>query len=353
MKKYKFNNNEHILVVTSSAILTGTLMLSTLSSCSRINNETDNLISSDINLSNESESVISSETSISSETTNTESYSFTWEFYDTEEFEKIIRKKFNTSITNYIVYYGFSEEFCDEFDKYVSNKLGRSCKDVPLKKANYFFDYIMKDSDTRHIYDDYEKFKRKCLNTDKAWLSTLNNKLIMSYFVQNQLTFGERVQLENFKSLMGENSYVYTTPDKILVANPKTGNFDKSYKYNKYELNELLMRYNAIIYTLAADNSIKTYNLSEKPEVIELYNKHLKQFYGENAPQIGQVVTREQYMAIYGEEPLDLSYIPGAVMQVPQETMASPVSYIDYNNYTVYYNPNYNMTSEQDTGRTR
>ena len=247
-------------------------------------------------------------------TTTSESYAFTWEFYDTEEFEKIIRKKFNTSITSYIVYYGFSEEFCDEFDKYVSNKLGKTCKDVPLKKANYFFDLIMKDTNMRHRYDDYETFKHKCLNTDKAWLSTFNCKLIMSYFVQNQLSIGVRIQLENFKSLMGENSYVYTTPDKILVANPKTGNLDKSYKYNKYELNELLMRYNSITYTLAADNSIKTGNLFEKPEVIELYNKHLKKFYGEKAFQLGEVPTKEQYIAIYGEEPLDLSYIPGAVV---------------------------------------
>ena len=353
MKKYNLNNNEHVMIITSSAILTGTLMLTTLSSCSRINKETDNSMSRDINISSESESSISSEHSTSSENTTTESYDFTWEHYDTEQFEKIVKNEFGTSIRRYIVYYGFTDEFSNAFTKYVNSKWNTNYKSVPFKKANYFFDHIMSIDDVRHRYDSYDNFKLKCLDNEKDWLSIFNNKLIMSYLIQNQIPFGERIQVDNFKSLMGEKSYVYNNPDEILVANPKTGNYNNSYKYNKLELNELLIRYNAVIFTLAADNSIKTGNLSEKPEVVELYNQHLKKFYGENAPQIGQVMTKEQYIAIFGEEPLDISYISGAIMQTPQETMASPVSYIDYDNYNVYYNPNYDMTGEDDRGRSR
>jgi hypothetical protein len=52
----------------------------------------------------------------------------------------------------------------------------------------------------------------------------------------------------------------------------------------------------------------------ETEEAIKIFNDLLKQYYGDNAPQIGQLITREQYIAIFGEEPLDLSYIPGVVV---------------------------------------
>ena len=109
--------------------------------------------------------------------------------------------------------------------------------------------------------------------------------------------------------------------------------------YSKYELVELLQAYNSMIYKLCTDNSIKTCNLFEKPEVIMLYNQHLKQFYLIDV-KLGEVLTKDKYIKMMGEEPLDLSYIPGAVVQRPQETFASPATNIDYN-YNVYYSPSF------------
>ena len=40
-------------------------------------------------------------------------------------------------------------------------------------------------------------------------------------------------------------------------------------------------------------------------------------------PQFGKVMTKEQYKAIFGEEPLDLSYIRGATNN-PFAVIASP-----------------------------
>lgn len=67
-------------------------------------------------------------------------------------------------------------------------------------------------------------------------------------------------------------------------------------------------------------HGIKDHDLLFKTDLVEILNQHLVQFYGQNAIQIGQVPTKEQYRAIFGEDPLDLSYIPGAVVNDAQVT---------------------------------
>lgn len=353
MKKLALRKNDRALLITSTSILTGTMLVTTLSSCSKIEKQTN--ISMDPTVTNGYESVepsYSSDVSNTIETSETESYDFIWEYDETEAFEKIVHKKYNMSIAQYICSYGFTDDLNRSYTDFINGRFAKNYKSVPFKKANYFFDYINRDYDVRHYFDDFEHFKKGCLRNDKARLSGFNNKVVLSYLIQNDIPLGELVPIENFKSIMGDDLYKYDPTLKTIGQNPKTGNYERSYVYNKNELVELLQAYNGVIYKLCTDNSIKTSNLFEKPEVVELYNKHLGQFYKIDI-KLGQKLTKEQYIAMYGEEPLDLSYIQGAVMQVPQETMARPVSYIDYNNYNVYYNPNYNMYSEEDTGRTR
>ena len=298
-------NNKHSYKLVPCLALICSLLLSGCSQSAGSSNTTTTSVNT------------SSTTTTEVTTTTTESYNFTWEYYDTQAFEKIVKQKYNNmTIAAYVSYFGFSEEFNKLFTDYVNNKYDTNYKSVPFKKANYFFDYIMAGNDIRHRFDDYKNFKRICFNGEYADLSSLNNKLILSYLIQNNIKLGEFLQLDNFKSFMGDELFTYKGwSSKLILKNPKTGNYDKSYKYNKYELYELLLTYNSKLYMLCADNSIKTCNIFESPEAISIYNQHLKQFYGDNAPQIGEVMTQEQYIAIYGEEPLDLSYIPGAVVK--------------------------------------
>ncbi len=270
-------------------------------------------------LNTASSSVDTSSTTTVEVTTTTTSYNaadyqFSWEFDENEAFEKVMHDKFNLSIAKYICYYGFTDDLNKVYTDFINSRFGTDYKDVPFKKCNYFFNYINRDYDVRHRFDDYEKFKRKCFNAEDACLSTFNNKLILSYLAQNNIPLGETIPIENFKSLMGDELYKYEGGSKLLIKYPKLGNFDNTYKYNKHELLELLQRYNTILYGLCVDNSIKTPNLFEKPEVIEIYNSHLKEFYGIDI-KMGEVLTKEQYKAMFGEDPLDLSYIPGAVVK--------------------------------------
>ena len=56
--------------------------------------------------------------------------------------------------------------------------------------------------------------------------------------------------------------------------------------------------------------------IADNPEELERVNGYLIRFFGDNAPQVGECITREQYIAIFGEEPIDLSYIPGAIVEL-------------------------------------
>lgn len=341
--KYNIKSNSQVLKVYSCSVLAGIMLATTFASCSKIDKETvipeseSTYTYESITTSNPTSS-FATPSDVQSEPVEEEVYSFTWEYDETEAFEKVVKERFNISITTYIGYYGFTEELNVEFTNFINDRFKTEYKSVPFRKANYFFDYIMRGDSTRHYYDNYDKFVKLCLRNDKSFKSAYNNKLIISYLYHNNIVFGENIQLDGFKEFMGNELYEDDGGLSLLVTDTMLGNYDKSHQYSKYELLELLQLYNSNNCTLCTDNSIKTCNLFEKPEVIELYNQHLKTFYGENAPQLGQTITLEQYRAMFGEDPLDLSYIPGAVVNDSQVKGNAKVIYGDsIQNYTYVY----------------
>lgn len=347
MKNFKTNNKK--ICITTSSALAGVLLITTFAGCTKKEpDKSDNMTVETITSSTFSSTATESIT----ETSSSETYNFVWDYNASIEFDAYLNSKFNINISKYVMYYGFTDEFCQCFTDFCKKKYSLDCDSVPVSKANYFLDYI-NDSIHHDKNDDYDYFKMTKLDTENARVGTFSNKLIMSYLVQNRIPFGSRIPLDNLKSLMEGEVYTYDLGLRELNQDPKLGNYPSDHKYSKGQLFDLLRKYNFAIYYLCIDYSVKSGNVFDKIESFDKCNEHLKKFYGENAPQIGQVITPEQYEKIWGEKVLDLSYIQGAVMQVPQETMASPVSYIDYNNYNVYYNPNYNMYSEEDTGRSR
>ena len=232
------------------------------------------------------------------------------------EFDEYLKNKLQISVAKYVIYYGFTEDLNNVFTAFCNKKYGLDCKSVPFKKANYFLDHTTTGTITHNKRDDYEYFKLTALDED-ANRGTFRNKLIMSYLVHNKIPFGTRIPLDNLKSLMGAEVYTYDQGLRELNADPKLGNYPSDHKYTKGQLFDLLKKYNSAVYYLCVDYSIKSGIPQEDLSVFAKCNEHLKKFYGENAPQIGQVVTPEQYEKIWGEKPLDISYIPGALVSPP------------------------------------
>ena len=117
------------------------------------------------------------------------------------------------------------------------------------------------------------------------------------------------------------------------------GNYDSSYIYSNEEMYCVLLYYNYYTSRLCADEKIKTLDITDSPETCEIFNEYLRDYYGDNAPQYGQVMTREQYIYIFGEEPLDLSYLPDDSSRIEIEIptySAEPL-------YGEWYEPNGNL----------
>ena len=67
--------------------------------------------------------------------------------------------------------------------------------------------------------------------------------------------------------------------------------------------------------------------LHDTVEDTEATIEEVREKFGDNAPQIGEVPTLENYQSMVpGEEPIDLSYIPGAVVDVDNLRYTEPIN---------------------------
>ena len=206
------------------------------------------------------------------------------------------------------------------FDMFVDN--------IPLSEADYFYIIYADDSNNlnlsdhilTNVYQDYDKFadgyleEKETADGDDTYVGPFANKLVLSYLVQNEIPFGTVIPFGNFEALVGDvlnydARAVYREEEEHRhVKNPT-----RDEKYTTNDLEFVLEEYNYYLIQLCFDQRVKSTVFSEYPDREAVINGHLKQFYGRNAPQIGQVITKEQYRALFGEDPIDLSDIPGAV----------------------------------------
>lgn len=282
-------------------------------------------------------SSVDASTTTTAEITTTTSYNaadypFTWDNQATEDFNKYVKRKYNISLHSYAIEIGFTDELNKAFTDFINERWGTNYSSVPFKKANFFFNWICPDANNNYK-DRYDIFKASFLNKERVFNGGFANKLIMSYLVQNKIPFGSRISLENLKALVGEQVYTYDAGNKKILQNPKLGNYDSSYKYSKEELFVCLKRYNFDVYYMSIEypeKRIKSGNPLEDLEAFDKCNQFFIEFYGESAPKVGQVITPEQYEKIWGEKPLDISYIPGAIVNLPA-IIATPEGIITEN----------------------
>ena len=272
-------------------------------------------------------------------------YDFKWEKQDSADFDKYVQEKCDgVRLGSYIWCFGFTNELNEMFTDFVNTRYGTSYKFVPFSKVNYFRSYFISngESGNYHFKHDYEPFYNMCLRNDRF---TLNNKLLLSFFVQNEIPFGAIISKECIENIYGDSIYIPLTKQVQHVNNDDSdsefiyhvwttkglGNYEYSYMYSNKDLSFELMYYNVIIWNLCISEDIPCKSLfygdpqyeEQCKDAIKLFNSHFTTYFGENAPQFGKVMTKEQYKAIFGEEPLDLSYIRGATNN-PFAVIASP-----------------------------
>ena len=242
-------------------------------------------------------------------------YDYKWDNNRTKDFSSYVNKKLGIELAGYVKCYGFTDDLNKIYTQYINENYSTDYDMVPFSASNYFYTYLVSDAEMKR-YRKYEVFCARFLNNEKCTKGTFNNKLIMSYMIQNSIPFGTRIDVNNFKNIDLNFINIGNEYNLEYYSNHyKFGNYDKSYKYSSGELIGILKHYNSSLCYIYYSEGIKDQDLLKNQELCDILNQHLKKFYGEKAPQIGQVPTAENYRAMFGEEPLDLSYIPGAVIK--------------------------------------
>lgn len=328
MKQYRFNKNNMSIIIQSS--LMASVML--ISGCS--NNKEK------MTTSYPSDPISTVETSYQvTETTSNVTptpvvYDFQWSEMDSEEFNNYFQSRFNGKVLKGYVYsYGFTSELNDAFTDFVNIKFNKNYDYVPLDTANYFKSYLTFQGSSRVYVDSYDDFCSNFLKEDFVKKGSFNNRLIMSYLIQNNIPFGERVPVENMKCILGKDTFTFSSTDHFKAYND-IGNYDTSYAYSDKDLFTVLACYNSSITSLCGD--IRNYDFDifttnpeyseDSIELCQTLNSYLIEYFGDNAPQLGEVPNLENYKAMFpGEELVDVSRISGGIFDPSEPRIAEAV----------------------------
>jgi hypothetical protein len=174
-------------------------------------------------------------------------------------------------------------------------------------------------------------------NQEDISQGAFNNKLVMTYLIENNIPFGTKIPVEYFLSFYGNN--IYSFDFEYYYSHVNTGN-DTSYSYTSDDLYLALSYYNSSLSRLCIDERIYDYDLfSTQPDLKdtcdsarEMYQGYLNEFYGENGPQFGVVPTVETYNAMFpGKKLIDISNIQGSVYDSNSDDIVSLPPDIDFN----------------------
>lgn len=351
--KVKFTSKEERLKIISASILAGTFLVSGCSNSFNKNNgdktvQTGDLTTIETNVSDSTE--FFPETSETTE--KLKKYDIMWGDTASKDFSNYVLSKTGVDLGTYVRFFGFTDDLNIIYSEYMEKNYGTEGR-VSFETSNYFFSYLDNvGGEGRRVYRDYEFFEIRYFESDNCLHGTFNNKLIMSYLCQNNLQLGYMIPESSFKSISTDYINICKKFDlDYFLNNRSLGSYGSEHVYDVEQVLAGMVIYNNNMGYIYYTESMKDFDIMSKPEAVEIFNQHLKKFYGPNAPQIGQVVTVEQYRAMFGEDPIDLSYIPGAVVQETPVKGDAKVR-IDYDNYNVYYTPSPGY-DEESSGRGR
>ena len=293
-----------------SGLLITTMLLSACNSSVSTSGQTDNSVNGSA-----ASSITESTTETNETTVAPKTYDIMWGDTASQDFSNYLEKKLGINLKAYVHLFGYTDDLNLIYSEYMEKNYGTEGR-VSFETSNYFFTFVDTcDSEGRRVYRDYDFFSARYFNKDNCLNGIFANKFIMSYLCQNNIKFGYMIPVDYFKLVSQDYISICLKYDaNYFFENMKLGNFDHNYSYSSEETVALMKLYNNSLCYMYYSESVKDHDLLSKPEAVEAFNQNLKKYYGENAPQIGQVVTVEQYRAMFGEDPLDLSYIPGAVV---------------------------------------
>ena len=293
-----------------SGLLITTMLLSACNSSVSTSGQTDNSVNGSA-----ASSITESTTETNETTEEPKMYDIMWGDTASKLFSDYLLSKVGMDLATYVHYFGFTDNLNILYSEYMEINYGTEGR-VSFLTSNYFFSYLDTcDAEGKRRYRNYDIFAARYFDSEICFNGTFNNKLIMSYLCQNNLKLGYMIPEVNYKSISTDYLNICKEFDiDYYINNSSLGTFGNNHVYTLEETLASMVIYNNNMCYIYFSESMKDFDIMSKPEAVEAFNQNLKTYYGPNAPQIGQVVTVEQYRAMFGEDPLDLSYIPGAVV---------------------------------------
>ena len=265
-------------------------------------------------------------------------YKLHWTNEKSAEFCDYYEKNYHIALSDYVRYYGgFSDELNTTFTNYINEKYNTNFESVPFSAATYFrtYTYVDGDQHPKYLRTHYDDFCEKYIEGTDVLYGVLTNKVVISYLVQNNIPFGMKVPVDNLKALQVKDMYGVVLTEEFKMGiferlkyfGENSGikgsqhNISSDIKYTNEDLFMLLLWYNFSVSSLCADERIlpldffyddATYKDASK-DAIDAFNKHFDKRFNGKGLRLGEVPTKEQFRSVYNDEPIDLSYIPGAV----------------------------------------
>ena len=277
-------------------------------------------VPSDTTTLSETTTVVMSETTVPPTSTPTPTpvvYDFKWNDDAAKSFESYFEGKYGFyNLIGYINVFGFTDDLNRTFTDFVNSYYGRDYQTVPFSRVKYFSALII-NSEDNSVYDSYENFNNAVVNLKYTEYGPFNNKLLLSYLIANKIAFGDMVPIENIKAILGDEIYDFGCKS-YYKEYPHIPNNDNLENSTNYDLAAIIEIYNSKLSMLCNDKRITDRRLNDHPEVYEIYNDNLSKFYYESYetdsfPHFNEIITEDDYYHMFGENPLDLSYIPGAI----------------------------------------
>ena len=354
----KMNFNTKKLIIVGASLTTISILINGCST--KIEEPT--LTDESIENTTSSEAMIESSQSETSEVPSetTDNYTFDWNDTSVEAFCEYFNGQFGDfTLAGYIGTFGYTNELNQVLTDFINMYFNRNYESVPFSRVKYFRTVIADKDNDLGVYEDYDAFYPAFLNPSNAMGDSFRNKLVISYLIQNNIPFGDTVPIENLKALVGDDVYSLGAYDHIR-ENRQLGSYSEDYQYSNKDLCSLLILYNNKIFNIKNDQREFEYSISDSMEKFGKYADNISQFYSEeygveNFLIFGEVPNEDKYRSVFGEEPLDLSYIPGAVVKDSEVKGSAKARYNDdLYNYNVSYIPGYEYyTEETESTRSR
>ncbi|MCR5787624.1 MAG: hypothetical protein K6G37_00810 [Bacilli bacterium] len=267
-----------------------------------------------------------------SQTEPTVQYDFSWGDSYNSSFDAYLTNNYGYDLITFAQFYGLDGNSILQqyFVDYVNQANGTSYEYIPFEEVNYFYRFITREGSLcEHVCrDDEDSFNSHLLfGSSNNWIymnmeSPLINKYYLSYLVWSGDTYGSMISCSELESIYPSLDYSNIDAVCEVLGSHETAGSDG----NAFTAEDLITQCiinNNIIFWVCRSEGIADLNVASNPETCEIFNQYLVNHFGENAPQFGQPVTREMYVEIFGEEPMQFEFLPETPVMLAENSSNS------------------------------